>query len=318
MYVPKTAPGLLAAAAASLSLAAPAVAADGSTVKKVDVAFAAMAGAKPVACGTAIAGLGTTGQAAQLKDLRFYVSDVKLLRSNGSAVPVSLADSSFSVTKPAGAVTLIDLENGTGACAEEGTKATNAHVRGTVPAGRYTGLSYTVGVPAALNHTDVAGAPAPLNLAAMGWSWQLGRKFLKIETADPTFMVHLGSTGCTGNPATGHTKCTNANRVAVRLRSFDPSRQQVAVDVKALLTGSDLSAGMGSMDGTSGTSAMGGMSGMASASAMDMDEMSGCMSGPGEMGCGPVFRSLGLSWSNTSGGGAASPAKQTVFRAMAR
>ena len=110
-------------------------------------------------------------------------------------------------------MTLIDLENGTGACAEEGTGATNASVRGTAPHRRYVGVRFTVGVPSALNHTDAPGAPAPLNFAAMAWSWQFGRKFMKIEVTDPagaagtwsenTFFVHLGSTGCIGQPRDG-------------------------------------------------------------------------------------------------------------------
>jgi len=205
-------------------------------------------------------------------------------------------------------VTLIDLENGAGACSEDGTKATNAHVRGSVPAGRYKGVRYTVGVPSALNHTDLAAAPAPLNLAAMGWSWQVGRKFLKIETAEPSFMVHLGSTGCTGNPATGaKVKCTSSNRAAVSFKSFDPAQQKVAVDVKALLSGTML---------TASTAPMGGMT--ATAAQMDMDMSSACMSGAGEMTCGPIFGALGIGWSDTSGGGAASPARQKVFRAIAR
>jgi uncharacterized repeat protein (TIGR04052 family) len=298
--------GLLAAAALSLLAAAPAGAATPTKkTQKVDIAFAAVAGRTPVACGTAIAGLGTSGTSAQLKDLRFYVTDVRLTRARGAAVPVTLAkNGAFSVRGKEGAVTLIDLEDGTGACAEDGTKATNAHVRGTVPAGRYTGVRWTVGVPAALNHTDLVAAPAPLNLAAMGWSWQVGRKFLKVETADPSFMVHVGSTGCTGNPAKGAVRCTSGNRAEVRLARFDAARQQVAVDVRALLAGTELAGGGMSMRAMD----MGG--------GMDMD--AACMSGPGETTCGPVFGALGLAWSDTAGGGKASSAKQTVFRAIAR
>jgi uncharacterized repeat protein (TIGR04052 family) len=303
--------GVLAAAGASLLLAAPALAHEGHATKtSVDIAFAAVAGDKAVSCGAPIAGLGANDQSAQLKDLRFYVSDVKLVRSDGKAVAVTLAKSSaFRLTRGSSAVTLIDLENGTGACSEDGTKATNAHVRGTVPAGKYTGVRYTVGVPSALNHTDLAAAPAPLNLAAMGWSWQVGRKFLKIETAEPSFMVHLGSTGCTGNPATGaKVKCTSSNRAAVSFKSFNPARQKVAVDVKALLAGTTL---------TPSSMGMGGMATAAQAG-MDMDMSSACMSGAGEMTCGPIFGALGIGWSDTAGGGAASASKQKVFRAITR
>ena len=56
----------------ALALAAPAQA-----KQKVDIKFTAVAGDEPVACGTPIEGLGSTAQAAQLQDLRFFVSEVK-------------------------------------------------------------------------------------------------------------------------------------------------------------------------------------------------------------------------------------------------
>ena len=305
--------GRVACATAALSLlAAPGALAHTKSTKKsksVSISFAAVAGDKALSCGAAISGLGTTKASAKLKDLRFYVSDVALISSAGKAVPVKLAKSSFQLTSGSAAVTLIDLENGKGACAEDGTKATNSQVRGTVPAGSYKGLSYTVGVPSSLNHTDVAGAPSPLNLAAMGWSWQVGRKFLKIETSDPSFLVHVGSTGCTGNAEAGaKVKCTSPNRARVRLASFNPSKQKVAVDLKALLTGSELKSASSDMP----------MNMAMGKAAMDMSmDFAGCMSGPGEKSCAPLFGALGLGWSNTAGGGKAT-AKQSVFRAVNR
>jgi uncharacterized repeat protein (TIGR04052 family) len=269
--------------------AVPASAAD----QKVDIRFAAVAGSEPVACGTPIQGLGTTSQPAQLADFRFFVSDVKLVRRDGRQVPVELAkDSRFRVTEGKSAVTLIDLENGGGACAEEGTKSTNDVVRGTVPEGSYAGVRWSVGVPFDLNHTDAPAAPAPLNSAAMAWSWQVGRKFTKIEVTDPggatgswtakTFFVHMGSGGCTGNPATGQTvRCESSNRATIRLKRFDPARQKIAVDLKALLAGNDITVNGGGAPG--------------------------CMSGPTDPECGAVFGALGVG-----------SASQTVFRAIRR
>lgn len=285
-----------------LLFAAPATAHETQTV---DLEFAAMAGDRPVSCGQPITGLGTTDQTAQLRDLRFFVSDVALVRPNGSAVPVKLrSNSSSRVTRDGGAVTLIDLENGSGSCAEEGTRATNAFVRGTAPHDKYVGVRWTVGVPSALNHTDAPAAPAPLNLAAMAWSWQVGRKFVKIEVTDPagaagtwsdnTFFVHIGSTGCTGNPATGQTaRCTAPNRASVRLKRFDPSRQRVAVDLEALLAGNDVT--------------------------VNRSDAPGCMSEATDPECGWVFRHLGIGWKADGTGNGLSPAnQQSVFRAISR
>ena len=165
-------------------LSAPAQAHD--EPQSVNIRFAAVAGDQPVACGTPVEGLGSTAQAAQLQDFRFFVSDVKLIKANGKAVAVKLAkNSAYRYTRKGVGVTLIDLENGTGSCSVDGTKGMNASVKGTVAHGEYVGASWTVGVPFALNHTDAAATPAPLNSVAMGWSWQIGHKFTKIEVSDP-------------------------------------------------------------------------------------------------------------------------------------
>lgn len=302
--------------------------ASAASVQPVRLAFTAVAGAQPVSCGTPIAGLGTTSQTANLKDLRFFVSDVRLLRADGSSAPVKVKpNKDFRVASKAGSTTLIDLEDATGACAEEGTPATNALVLGTAPRGTYTGVRFSVGVPFALNHTNTAGAPGPLGLAAMAWSWQFGRKFMKIEFGDPkaaagtgggmkmamdmtgtpaptptpatgawaapTSYVHIGSTGCTGNPATGAAvRCTAPNRSRITLGSFDPARQRIAIDLARIVAGTDL--------------------------ATSPDMMPGCMSGPEDPDCGAQFKALGLTWS-ADGKGTGRPAPgQTAFRVIAR
>lgn len=301
--------GTLAAlmAAAAVAIAAPVVGAHpGATeknqtnqkskkdVQKVSIEFAGVAGEEPVSCGKPIAGLGTTSRTAQLTDLRFYVSDVALLREGGGAVRLELAaDSPWRVTRGTAAVTLVDLENGSGSCAA-GTKGMNAYVRGTVPRGDYVGVRWRVGVPYALNHTDLTTAPAPLNNTAMAWSWQAGRKFAKIEVSDPgdgtpwatrTFMVHLGSTGCTGDPVAGQTVgCTFPNRAEVPLKRFNPAKQRVAVDLKALFAGVDVTANGGGAPG--------------------------CMSSPADPECPAIFTALGMKLGSTG------KARQTVFRAI--
>jgi uncharacterized repeat protein (TIGR04052 family) len=287
---------------ASALIAAPAGAA--TKTQKVDIRFAAVAGDQPVGCGLPIEGLGTTNQTATLADFRFFVSDLKLVRRDGRAVTVKLSkNSTYRVTEGKSAVTLIDLENGTGTCAEEGTPGTNDAVRGTVPRGKYVGARWTVGVPFDANHTDAPASPAPLNSAAMAWSWQSGRKFTKIEVADPggatgtwtakTFFVHLGSGGCTGNPATGQTvNCRNANRPEVRLKRFDPAKQRIAVDLKTMLAGSDIT--------RNGAGAP------------------GCMSGPTDPECGGVFGAFGLGWRADGSGSGAPSGTQSVFRAIAK
>ena len=274
--------------------------------REVAIEFAAVAGATGVACGRALAvRLGSTGAVALLKDLRFYVSQVELLRDDGVAVPLKLAPNGpWQHTAANGdAVTLIDLEDGQGGCFIEGSAETNAWLRGSVPAGRYLGLRMTVGVPESLNHSDTAAAPAPLDVVAMGWGWQAGRKFAKIELAEPSFrawsassfLVHLGSTGCTGNPGLGTVQCSRSNRAVLQFDAFDSGTQKIAVDLEALFAASDVTRNLGGAQG--------------------------CMSGATDPECEAAFAALGVDW-RADGSGSGLPLgdgrSQRVFKVLAR
>lgn len=278
-----------------------------SKTQKVAIGFAAVNGSQKVNCAHPIASLGTTSRSAKLNDLRFYVSGVKLLRKGGGAVNVRLPKGSkWSFMKGNSAVTLIDLENGTGACAAEGTKAMNAAVKGTVPKGKYVGVSYSVSVPYPINHTNLTSSPAPMNLMAMGWSWQFGRKFMKVELSEDTgpawaskiFYLHVGSTDCKGDPAAGEkAKCALPNRNLVTFKKFNPAKQKIALDFKKLFGGVNVAGeSMGGMDGMDD----GGM-GM---------EMGGCMSFTESPDCGPIFQTLGMKLGTTK------KTNQTAFRVV--
>lgn len=280
-----------------------------STTREVALEFVAVAGHTPVQCGTLVAGLGTGASTAHIKDLRFYISNVALLQADGTETPLALAaNDNWNLSVGNDRVTLIDLEDATGTCIG-GTAATNALVRGTAPAGDYVGVKFTMGVPFALNHTlysDAATAKPPLDIGAMAWSWQSGRKFSKIELTDPegangqwtakTFAVHLGSTGCVGNPATGETvQCQAPNRTQVHFAAFNPEQQKIALDVQALVAGNDVTKNLGGA--------------------------AGCMAGGTDPECAGVFRALALDWqANGTGTGLpiAGGASQTVFRPLAR
>lgn len=249
--------------------------------KNIEIQFAAVSDGKTVTCASTLTGLGTTNATGTLADLRFYISNVKLINSAGAEVPLTLTTAdSWNTTKGSDAVTLIDLEDKTNNCV--GTSGNNAVIKGTVPAGTYTGVKMTLGVPFALNHTDqsadVSVTPAVINNGVhpgMAWSWAGGRKFTKIEVTNSTwsaktFTVHLGSTGCTGtNPAAGVvTSCTAPNRVDFGFTAFNPDTQRIAVDVKSLLSANDVTVNGGGA--------------------------SGCMSGPTDPECPAIFSALSL------------------------
>lgn len=250
-----------------------------SSRQPVTIRFTATQGTRPIRCGTALTGVGTTDASTRLKDMRFYVSNVRLVRRNGTSVKVKLRrDDQWNLTRGSQSVTLIDLENGRGGCT--GDARMNTMVVGTVPRGTYAGITYTVGVPLALNHTNPTATPAPLNLIALNWSWQAGRKFTQIELVRPTtgkvvgpdFLVHLGSTGCQGVP-TGRNamSCTAPNRAKVLFRSFNPARQRIALDLDAMTARIDVTRNRGGA--------------------------AGCMSGTTDPECGGIFRAAGLHWS---------------------
>ncbi|MDP2715032.1 MbnP family copper-binding protein [Rheinheimera sp.] len=108
-------------------------------------------------------------------------------------------------------------------------------------------LSFTLGVPAVLNHQDPLRAAAPLNQSDMFWSWQQGYKYLRLDihsTAQPAqqWSLHLGATGCrSASPMRApEADCNKPNRVTINL-DYLPG-QQLILDLAPILAGVNLSA----------------------------------------------------------------------------
>ncbi|WP_034411994.1 MbnP family copper-binding protein [Derxia gummosa] len=242
--------------------------------RTVTIAFDAIANGGPARCGSTLGSLGSPAVSAALRDLRFYVTNVRLISAGGASQPVTLATNDFQSS----GVALLNFNDGsTAACG--GTAMTlNTGITGTVAAGSYTGIEFEVGVPESVNHSDYAASAAPLNVVAMAWSWQYGRKFLKIEV-DPAggitrpsgsataWYTHLGSTGCAADSAssTGYT-CTNSNRMPVRLASFNLDSQKVVLNLNALFTDVNL--------------------------ALDQGGATGCMSDGTDADCAAIFANM--------------------------
>ena len=280
--------------------------------KLVAINFAALNGSTPVKCGTQLTGLGTTGVAADVKDLRFYITNLSLVNDKGVAVAVKLDANKWQLTQGTETVSLIDLEDATGACATAANTAeTNAVVTGTVPGGTYVGLKATLGVPETMNHTAVAGGTPPLDSAALNWSWQSGRKFTKIElnpvggltkpdgSSIATYNLHIGSTGCTpkldaaGVAIPNSGTCTNLNMADFSLAAFDMEAQKVALDLGQLFKTSNL------------TKENGGAA--------------GCMSGATDPECAVIFTEMQVSFGSGSNGKPINGgAAQTIFKAVSK
>lgn len=258
----------------------------GAGLQPVSLRFAAQVNGQPFECGRSYASVGTTKSTITPSDFRMYVSEVHLIDAAGKAVPVRLdQDGVWQL----GDTALIDFENGSGPC-RNGTAATNTTVRGSVPAGAYTGVRFTLGVPFARNHGDPTVAPAPLNSTAMFWTWQGGYKFLKFDTASTGqpaltappaadggggasgFSVHLGSTLCASPSRTQPpTACANPNRVMVQFDRFDLARNSIVADIGAVLAAANVDV---NAPGTS----------------------PGCMSFLKDADCPPVMSALGLAY----------------------
>ena len=223
----------------------------------VSIRFRAVAGDAPLLCGQKYGGIGVTGSTITPRDFRFYIHDLQLINEQGNPVPVELDQDDKWQT---GNVTLLDFENATGSC-RNGSPDMHTAATGQVPPGKYRGLRFTLGVPVDKNHTDLMAMPSPLNLTALSWVWNAGRKFARLDfssTGNPRgYLVHLGSTGCVDG------RCASPNRFEIALPTFDPSRDTVLADLAALLK--NVNVDEPAKDGA------------------------GCMSSPETPACGPIL-----------------------------
>jgi len=237
---------------------------------EISIPFALEFGGQPILCGPA-------ESATVLSDMRFYVSDLEVMTEEGESAGIALV--------PDGAwqhedIALLDFEDGTDSC-DNGTTEVNSTIHARLAQGDYRGLRFTVGVPFDRNHGDPLLAQPPLDDSAMHWHWRAGYKFLRggVRSADDSFWIHLGSTGCQGTVG-NISACSKPNRVVVELPGFVPGRDAVVVSLSALTEGADLGDTIAS----------------------------DCSSGPSEEACAAPFAALGLQFD-----GNGEPATQTVF-----
>lgn len=251
----------------------------------VTIRFAARTGDAPAICGQSLGALGAEGGDAKLRDLRYFVHDLRLVKADGSEAPVELdQDGAWQVQN----VALLDFEDATAAC-QYGTPAMHQEVTGKVAAGTYTGVRFKVGVPFELNHGDPTTAPPPLDTSALFWGWGEGYMFFQIATVttppsgekNNAFVVALASMSCNGDPRHGEVvACDLPNRAEVDLEGFDVAADAVVLDIPAMLEGALLLS------------------------------KHGCSSAPKNEQCGPIFARFGLDYAT----GVVTPATQTVFR----
>jgi uncharacterized repeat protein (TIGR04052 family) len=273
----------------ALALACLVVAACDDGPRSVSIRFAPMFGERAFSCAAPVEGLGTGAGTVQVRDFRMYVSGVMLLTPGGERVPLTLTDDGRWQRD---GIALLDFEDDSGTC-NTGSPDTNLELRGTAPAGDYTGVVFTLGLPEEHNHLDAATAPAPLNAQGMWWSWSGGYKYLKIDltpATQPDYYFHLGATACDGTVADGFT-CQYGNRAEIELADFDPDAAEIVVDAAAIFAAVDVDR---KPDGMT-------------------DTLPGCMAFPGDPECTPMLAPLGLTYL-----GDEPAAAQRVFSVRAR
>ncbi|MEM9164527.1 MAG: MbnP family copper-binding protein [Cyanobacteria bacterium P01_F01_bin.4] len=269
----------------------------------VTLQFEGVVGEEVFACGETY-NLGTPASPMTPLDFRFYVSEVALLDAAGNEVPLVLSQDGKWQHQD---VALIDFEDKSGACAN-GTPDTRGQAVGSVPAGDYTGVKFTLGVPFAMNHVDSTLAPSPLNLTSLWWNWNFGYKFARIDLTPATdvaqvrqhsdhggtdehggavqhgdtgehgdhkpeafqgFAFHLGSVGCQMDSTQAPVVCGSPNRAEVVFADFDPTQDVIVADLAALVANTNLT------ENQENTAV-------------------GCMSSPDDSDCAGLMQSLGL------------------------
>ena len=265
-----------------------------ASTSEVAIAFAAVAGTEAIDCATTYT-LGSANTEVTLEDFRFYLHDLRLITDSGEEVAVTLAQNDWQN----GDIALVDFQDQADKCSGD-SKSIHTIVSGTVPnqGQSFTGVSFVIGVPAASNHRLSSAQPSPLNVTSLFWAWQSGYKFMRLDVAPvgggdnqatgntfTAWNIHLGSTGCSGDPQSGDTvTCTNNNRPRITLDNFDLNSQQVQVNYGALVANSNLSLNQGGAPG--------------------------CMSGVDDPECNDLFTALGL---NLASGENDDNLTQTVF-----
>lgn len=125
--------------------------------------------------------------------LQYFVSNIQLIKSDGSVFTVPQDDSYFLIKEAETKTKTITLKD--------------------IPNGKYTGIKFVIGVDSARNAADIAYRKGCLDVAneakSMYWAWNSGYIFVKMEGTSPQsteenniFLYHIGLFGGIGDKKT--------------------------------------------------------------------------------------------------------------------
>lgn len=145
------------------------------------------------------------GQIHHFSELKYVISNIRLVKADGNEVPYNINDLDKGAT-------VID----------QSRPETLNYVLNNIPSGSYSQIKFGLGVKPELNTLDQVRFPgfyatAGANNTEMMWEWGTGYRFTKIEgfydVDNKEMSIHTGSTvnGTNGDPAT-YTQGVNAYR----------------------------------------------------------------------------------------------------------
>jgi len=173
------------------------------------------------------------GQNFTITKVKYYVSNFKLTKADGSVYTLPQAESYF----------LID----------EGITASRTPVL-NVPEGEYKTLSFVVGVDSLRNTADVSQRTGVLDVSGaatdMYWSWNSGYIFFKLDGTSPAitamggvFQYHVGGFGGYSTPTVNNLRTVTLDLTArgtPKVKTGRTANLHLLVDVLKLLNGSSV------------------------------------------------------------------------------
>jgi len=145
------------------------------------------------------------GQAHHFSELKYVISNIRLIKTDGTEIPYNVND----------------LDKGATVINQSKTSSLS-YTLSTIPSGDYKQIKFGLGIRADLNTLDQVRFPkfyeaAGANDTKMHWEWGTGYRFTKIEgfydTDNKELSIHTGSTvsGTNGDSST-YTQGVNAYR----------------------------------------------------------------------------------------------------------
>ena len=292
-----------------------------SDVEEIAINFEGWIGEEEFVCGESYDGVGLAQSKITPTDFRFYVSDVALIDKEGNVVPLALEQDGKWQHQNVALIDFEDgtegCDNGT---EETRTKIVGTVPEADYESLQFTlGVPQKLNhddaaiAPSPLNLTsmwwnwqggykflrvDLETEKAIANIGETNPSQNhhhgnkgehdahgqnTNSKHQGHQNASGnTYLIHLGSTGCSDSAQSNLFGCNNPNRVNVTLEDFDAEKHIVIADLAELLSQSDLSTNQANTP-------------------------NGCMSSPEDGDCMPILQNLNLH------GGNASPEEQNFF-----